>query len=118
MRAGIKHFLETLLPGQAAELLAKLQPEQLSYALELVRDDHEALIFEYLPPKIQHKLASGAGRDELAKLVSNMVPDERVRFIRALPQETVDELLPLMAQAERNDIKRLLSFPAGRQARA
>src|SRR6185369_7318845 len=32
---------------------------------------------------------------------------------RALPQETVDELLPLMAQAERNDIKRLLSFEAG-----
>jgi magnesium transporter len=111
--AGIKHFLETLLPGQAAELLAKLPPEQLSYALELVRDDHEALIFEYLPPNMQRKLASGVGREELAKLVSNMVPDERVRFVRALPQATVDDLLPLMAQAERNDIKRLLSFEAG-----
>lgn len=111
--AGLKHFLEALLPAQAAELLAKLPPEQLSYSLELVRDDHEALIFEYLPHNIQVKLASGAGREELAKLVSSMVPDERVRFIRALPQETVDELLPLMAQAERNDIKRLLSFEPG-----
>ena len=33
--------------------------------------------------------------------------------MRQLPPKIVDEILPLMAQAERNDIKRFLSFAEG-----
>ena len=111
--AGIRALLENLLPAQAAELVAVLPREQASYALELLRDDKEALIFENLPEPVQLELASGAGREQLAKLVGAMSPDERVRFVRSLPQATADELLPMLAQAQRNDIKRVLSFPEG-----
>ncbi len=111
--AAIRALLENLLPPQAAELLAALSHEQASYALEVLRDDKEALIFEYLPEQVQYELAVGAGREQLAKLVSAMSPDDRVRFIKTLPGKIVDELMPLLAQAERNDIKRLLTFPDG-----
>ena len=111
--AGIRALLETLLPVQAAELLTTLPHDQISYALELLKDDKEALIFEYLPEKFQYELAIGAGREQLAKLVSAMNPDERVRFIRTLPTKIVEELMPMLAQAERSDIKRLLTFADG-----
>ena len=42
-----------------------------------------------------------------------MAPDDRVDLLREMDPDHVDALLPLMAQAERNDIRRLLSYPDG-----
>src|SRR6185436_19674438 len=81
--------------------------------LEILHDDKEALIFEYFPEDIQYDLAIGAGRQQLAMLVNSLSPDDRADFVRKLPQKIVEEILPLMAQAERNDVKRLLSFAEG-----
>jgi magnesium transporter len=109
----IRSFLERLHPAQAAELIEGLKPEELSWMLDVLHEEAEALIFEYLPEDIQYDLAIGAGRPQLAKLVQALSPDDRAEFVRKLPQKIVDEILPLMAQAERNDIKRLLSFAEG-----
>lgn len=111
--AELQNFLETLHPAQAAELIEGLKPEELSWVLEILHDDKEALIFEYLPEDTQYDLALGAGRQQLAKLVNALSPDDRAEFVRKLPKKVVDEMLPLMAAAERFDIKRLLSFAEG-----
>ena len=109
----LRDFLERLHPAQAAEMVEGLKPEEISWTLEIMHDDKEALIFEYLPEELQYDLAIGAGRPQLAKLVAALTPDDRAEFARQLPSKIVDEILPLMAQAARNDIKRLLSFEAG-----
>ncbi|HYF49726.1 MAG TPA: magnesium transporter [Planctomycetota bacterium] len=109
----LRKFLQGLHPAQAAELIAGLKPEELSWVLEILDDDPEALIFSYLPEDVQYDLAIGAGRPQLAKLVETLTPDDRAEFMRKLPTKIVDEILPLMAQAERNDIRRLLSFEVG-----
>jgi magnesium transporter len=109
----LQTFLESLHPAQAAELIAGLKPEELSWTLEILHDDNEALIFSYLPDDVQFDLACGAGRPQLAALVTALSPDDRAEFVRKLPSKTVEEILPLMAQAERNDIRRMLSFESG-----
>jgi magnesium transporter len=109
----LKSFLERLHPAQAADLIEGLEPQELSWVLEILSDDKEALIFEYMPEDLQYKLAIGAGRPQLAKLVTVLSPDDRAEFVRKLPPKIVEEILPLMAQAERNDIKKLLSFAEG-----
>jgi magnesium transporter len=109
----LKTFLERLHPAQAADMIEGLKHEELSWALGILSDDKEALIFEYFPEELQYDLAIGAGRPQLAKLVTVLSPDDRAEFVRKLPQKIVDEILPLMAQAERNDIKKLLSFTEG-----
>ena len=109
----MRDFLERLHPAQAAELIEGLKPDELSWVLDICHDDKEALIFEYLPEDVQYDLAVGAGRPQLAKLVTALSPDDRAEFVRQIPPKIVDEILPLMAQAERNDIKRLLSFEPG-----
>ena len=110
----LKGFLQRLHPAQAAELIEGLKTDELALTLQMLNDDFEALVFSYLPEDVQFDLASGtAGRPQLAKLVAALEPDDRADFVRKLPQKTVDEILPLMAQAERNDVKRLLSFEPG-----
>ncbi len=111
--AELQTFLETLHPAQSAELIEGLKPEELSWMLEILHDDKEALIFEYLPEDVQYDLALGAGRQQLAKLVNALSADDRAEVVRKLPKKVVEEMLPLMAAAERNDIKRLLSFAEG-----
>jgi magnesium transporter len=54
-----------------------------------------------------------ASREELSKLIEHMAADERVDFLEQLDDEHVDELLPLMAKVEREDIRKLLLFPDG-----
>ena len=109
----LQKFLEVLHPAQAAELIEGLKPEELSWTLEILHDDKEAFIFEYLPEDVQYDLALGAGRQQLAKLVNALSADDRASFVRKLPKKVVEEMLPLMAAAERADIKRLLSFAEG-----
>src|SRR5262249_29104559 len=52
------------------------------------------------------------GRERMSKLIEAMPHDTRVELIRRLDAEIVEELLPLVTKADREDIKRLLSYPA------
>ena len=58
-------------------------------------------IFRYFP------------KDWMARVLEEMAPDERVDFIKALPPERTEEILPLVAQAERNDIRKLIQYKEG-----
>ena len=109
----MKSFLERLSPAQTAELIEGLKPEEISWILKILNDPFEAEVFSYFPESVQLDLADGEGRSELAHLVGNMPPDDRTQFLRKLPEKTVENILPFLAQAQRDDIKRLMSFPAG-----
>jgi len=52
-------------------------------------------------------------KEWMAKILEQMAPDERVDFIKSLPPEQTEKILPLVAQAERNDIKKLISYEEG-----
>ena len=49
----LRNFLESLHPAQAAELIEGLKPEELTWTLEIIADEKEALIFSYLPEELQ-----------------------------------------------------------------
>jgi len=52
-------------------------------------------------------------RPWMAQVLEEMAPDERTGFIRAIPEEKMEEIYPLIAQAERNDIRKLLQYEEG-----
>src|SRR5690606_30850818 len=43
--------------------------------------------------------------------IEEMSPDDRVDLLERMDPEKVEALLPLLAQAERSDIRKLLSYP-------
>ena len=69
------------------------------------------MIFSYFDLPDQLQLVETVPRESFSRLIEEMAPDDRVDLLERLDRERVENLLPMVAQAERRDIQRLLSFP-------
>lgn len=106
-------YFENQHPADIASLLAKLPPEDSSRLLRLLPIDERADVFGYLGVELQIEIGRALGRREFAKVVSEMSADERADLFNELPLEQQETLLPALAQAEREDIRKLASYPEG-----
>ncbi len=97
-------------PAGAAELLDDLAPQEAFYVLKLLSGRNRAEVFSYLEPELQDGICQLMDRNDLAALVSAMSHDERADLITRLPEERTQQILPLLAQAEREDIRRLTAY--------
>lgn len=107
----------------ALQILKGLRPVDIADALELVepalawplleRLPNRAEIYAYFDAEEQVQLARVFPRATLARLVSEMPADERTDLFKRLDREQQDELLPALAQAEREDIRKLSSYAEG-----
>ena len=57
--------------------------------------------------KVQVELVERVGRGPMIQVIEDMSADDRADLVQALSEPTRDAILPLLAQAERNEIKRL-----------
>ncbi|MDM7857690.1 magnesium transporter [Thiopseudomonas acetoxidans] len=107
----------------ALELLKGLRPVDIADAIELVeaslvwrlleRLPKRAEIFSYLDPEQQVILSRHFPRAILAKLVGEMPADERTDMFKRLDQEQRDALFPVLAHAERENIRKLSAYQEG-----
>lgn len=109
----IRDFTEDLHPARTAEFVEGLEPAELASFLQLLRPEERSEVFSYLETPTQISLAEALGRDQLAVLVTHMSPDERADLVKRLAEETVEALWPALAQAERDDIRRLAAYEEG-----
>lgn len=100
--------LQDLRPIDSADVLALMTPT-LAWPL-LQRLPNRATVFAYLAPDIQVAMAQVFPRASLAKIVGEMPADERTDLYKRLNQAQRDALLPALAQAEREDIRRLSAY--------
>ncbi|MFN4354569.1 magnesium transporter [Parvibaculum sp.] len=82
-------------------------------ALELLPLAQQAETFGYLDHATQTSLAYAAPRAKLARIVTEMNADERADMFNELSDEQAEALLPALAQAEREDIRRLAAYEDG-----
>jgi magnesium transporter len=71
----------------------------------------QAEIFSFYPLEKQVDMVHGVGRERMSALLEEMAADDRVGLLSQLDPTLVDSLLPLVAKAERHDIRLLLSYP-------
>src|SRR5262245_26369504 len=111
--AGMTPFCESLHPATVAEALTEkdFAPAEVWRALQQTSIPHQAEIFAYLPLELQVKLAEGAGRPQMARLIEKMSSDDRADLLRKLPQPVADALLRLVDEADRRDIATLVKYP-------
>lgn len=100
--------LKDLRPIDTADILALLDPK-ISWKL-LEHLPNRATVFSYLGAEEQVEMAFLFPRASLAKLVGEMPSDERTDLYKHLNQNQRDALLPALAQAEREDIRRLSAY--------
>jgi magnesium transporter len=111
--AGMREFLDALHPATSAEVLENLSPADVWTVLGAAPLERQAEVFGYFDPTRQVQLVKSIDRPRLSRLIETMAPDDRVSLLKGMDPDQVELLLPLMAQAERNDIRRLLSYPDG-----
>ncbi|HVU87533.1 MAG TPA: magnesium transporter [Pirellulales bacterium] len=106
----LRDFFVPHHPAATAEMLDDLAPEEALYVLTLLAGRVRAEVFSYLEAELQDGIAQLMDRGALATLVSAMSHDERADLITRLPEERTEQILPLLAQAEREDIRRLTAY--------
>lgn len=109
--SGLREFCTALYPGVSAEVLSELEPAQSWRVLTHCAPRQQAYIFQFLPLSYQIALVDSIDRQSLSRLIEEMPPDDRVDLLERMDQDEVEKLLPLVAQAERADIRKLLSYP-------
>ena len=108
---GLAEFCEVLHPAGTAEILEELQDDEIWKVLSRCPMPAQVEIFEFLSLQRRIELVSLISRKDLTRLIEEMSPDDRVDLLNRMDEEQVESLLPLIAQAERSDIRKLLSYP-------
>lgn len=104
-------LVRELRPIDISDILADIDPALAWRLLEKLED--RSTIFSYFDPDVQDELARAFPRASLARLVGEMPSDERADLYKRLDQGQRDALLPALAQAEREDIRKLASYQEG-----
>jgi magnesium transporter len=106
-------FLSEQDPYDVAGFIADLEPEEISRIVLLLGDPLGPDAFQKLATEIQVDVLQTMARRDSARLVEGMDPDERVDLIKALPEQDAERILPLIAQAKRNEIAKLVTYEEG-----
>lgn len=109
---GLKAFVETLNHATVAEVLSSdtFTVDEVWQVLQAAEPRYAAQVFEYFPIEWQVKLAAGAGRPQMARLIELMSHDDRVALLRRLPEQVAADLLRLVDEADRRDIANLFRY--------
>ncbi len=109
----LKEFCANEHPRIVADHLSSLEPADIWRVLKHLDPDLRAGIFSHFDDDLQVEIAATLPRNELAQLLSDMPPDERVDLFKQIPPDRQEKVLPALAQAEREDIRRLAAYREG-----
>jgi magnesium transporter len=111
--AALRALIDDEHPADVAGALEEFDPHHVWAMLDLLPLDDQAGMFGYFERDFQVELAQTAPRAKLARIVTEMHSDERADLFNELSDEQQDALLPALAQAEREDIRRLAGYEEG-----
>ncbi len=109
----VAHFVETAHPVDVASLLEELDPVIARDRLLSMPLPRRTETFSYLRPEKQIALTGQLDRRHLAEIVTAMSADDRADLFNQLSTDHQNVLLPGLARAEREDIRRLAGHAEG-----
>jgi magnesium transporter len=111
--AGLRDFFAEHHPGRVAEMMEDLGTSEADTLFGILPPRNRAEVLSYLDKDRQVRLVTAMPPKESAELLHLMSHDERAALVTWLDEEIVDLVLPFLAQAEREDIRRLASYEPG-----
>ena len=109
--AGLELFCGELHPARTAEFMEGLTAAEEWAVLRHADVPLRVEIFGFFEQEAQIEIVQTSDRAEIAKLIGDLPPDDRVDLLNEVDPQIVDELMPLVAADERRDIQRLSSYP-------
>jgi magnesium transporter len=107
----MQEFCDVFHSGVVAENLEALSTPELWRVLSSTGLRRQVEIFEFISLPRQMELMATIDKAHLSAMLEEMSADDRVALLKNMDQAQVELLLPLVAQAERGDIRKLLSYP-------
>ena len=111
--AGLRDFFSDYHPGRVAELIEDLETVDGDSLFRILPPRDRAQVLSYLDNERQVKLVEVMPPQDAAELLHVMSHDERTDLVNRLGEDVLDPVLPYLAQAEREDIRRLASYEPG-----
>jgi magnesium transporter len=109
----LREFLTDHHPAHVAEMVEDLGPNEGDSLLRLLALRVRAEVLGYLDTDHQVRTVERMNPTDAAALLHLMSHDERADLVNRLDEERVDSILPHLAQAERDDIRKLASYEPG-----
>ena len=111
--SGLAALCDELHPATVAEAIDEFDAEQTWKMLGGTEVRTQASIFEYLPSARQVELLDNPSRPQVVKLIEKMSHDDRVDLLKKLPTRVYENLLRLVDEADRRDMKALFEYGEG-----
>lgn len=109
--AELREFCTALHPARTAEFMEGLTSAEAWAVLLHAELPLRAEIFGYLDEPKQIEIVEQSDRQQIAQLIGEMPPDDRVDLLAKVDPLVVAEVMPLIATDERRDIQRLSAYP-------
>lgn len=111
--AKLQEAVDAVHPAEMAEIVAALNDADIWRLLAAIPKQQAAEIFSHLDLDRQATLAGGANRQAMATLLEELPHDDRADLVQRLDPQVAEEILALVARAEREDIRKLTSYAEG-----
>ena len=110
-RAGLAALCDELHPATIAETVEDdFAPDEIWEVISQSEIRTQAAIFEYLPVTVQEAMVEDTNRPQVGRLIEKMSHDDRVGLLRRLPTRVSENLLRLVDDADRRDIRKLFEY--------
>ena len=111
--AGLRYFCASGHPAIIAEMIAALSVSEAWAVLRHAEATVAADVFSHLDAGFQVDIVATLQRTDTARLLGHMSSDDRASLFKHLPDELREAVLPALAQAERDDIRKLTAYAEG-----
>ncbi|NLX19201.1 MAG: magnesium transporter [Desulfobulbus sp.] len=109
----LQEFCESAHPASVAELISTLSSQDAWEVLRHAPYPLRSEILSHVNEDLQVEIVGSLPRHEVAHLFADMSPDDRASLFKQLSEHLQESILPALAQAEREDIRRLSAYREG-----
>jgi len=109
----LHEFCVALHPARTAEFMEGLTPDEAWQVLRHADASIRVQIFTYFEHHRQTELLETQDRGEVAELIAQLAPDDRVDVLADVDETILQDLLARLPAEERRDILRLSQYPDG-----
>jgi len=109
----LREFCVALHPARTAEFMEGLTAPEAWTVLQHADLPTRAEIFRYFEEGRQVEIVETQDRADIAALIAQLPPDDRVDVLKEVDPAVVNDLMPLLPVDERRDILRLRAYPEG-----
>ncbi len=107
----VRRLLNNLPAPEAAHLLETSPPRQRELLWQLLTQDNEAEVLQYLGEEVRGELLKGLSGEELVPLIEDLETDDLADLLQQLPEQVTSQVLATLDQQNRSRLESVLDYP-------